>query len=305
MCSIPTNKHNQFIKHRSGHKKYVAYTGRAERRAPFIKTLGTKLESSTNISGTISIKKGNIHMYKVFFIALLSVALMGCPLDGDKGKSGSAGISCWDLNGNSVNDASEDVNYDGAWDALDCAGGGSQTTTAQSPEAQLNHQHFCEAFANLGQYPDGCPSNSHSVPAGTLTKMYQDVNNQLFDDGSDGFTTCNNSPNNGLLSIVKRSGTDQAWFELEGGYIARTTVYSRSGEITNELCFADCNSDANCIASLAQYKSSESSECLVFYHSDTVSKFEKICGVDSLAGNARDLCTAGMGNTARWSAKCP
>lgn len=41
---------------------------------------------------------------------------------GPTGSNGINGISCWDLNGNGVNDPSEDVNTDGNWDALDCAG---------------------------------------------------------------------------------------------------------------------------------------------------------------------------------------
>ena len=36
--------------------------------------------------------------------------------------SSTAGINCWDTNGNGVNDSSEDTNNDGAWNALDCAG---------------------------------------------------------------------------------------------------------------------------------------------------------------------------------------
>jgi len=41
---------------------------------------------------------------------------------GATGAAGTSGISCWDTNGNGVNDAGEDVNSDGNWDALDCAG---------------------------------------------------------------------------------------------------------------------------------------------------------------------------------------
>lgn len=41
---------------------------------------------------------------------------------GAAGASGANGISCWDLNGNGVNDPAEDVNTDGNWDGLDCAG---------------------------------------------------------------------------------------------------------------------------------------------------------------------------------------
>lgn len=247
-------------------------------------------------------------MIRFFAVILMSVFLSGCPFDGDDGGSGDtgatglSGIDCWDTNGNRVDDQDEDKNFDGNWDALDCAG---PSSSAQSQEAELNHQHFCEAFANLGQYPEGCPSAVHTTPAGTLTRLYEDVNNKLFDDGAEGYTSCNNAPSNGLFSIVKRTGTDQAWFELEGAYIANTTTYSRSDEILNNLCFAECDADPLCIGSLAQSKSSEALECLIFYHSDTVSKFEKICGIDTPDSSARELCVAGIGNQQRWSAKCP
>jgi len=38
------------------------------------------------------------------------------------GVAGSDGLNCWDLNGNGVQDAAEDINNDGSWDALDCKG---------------------------------------------------------------------------------------------------------------------------------------------------------------------------------------
>lgn len=41
---------------------------------------------------------------------------------GATGTAGTNGLSCWDTNGNGINDASEDVNTDGNWDALDCVG---------------------------------------------------------------------------------------------------------------------------------------------------------------------------------------
>lgn len=247
-------------------------------------------------------------MIRFFAVILISLFLSGCPLDGDNGSSGPtgatglSGIDCWDLNGDRVNDQSEDVNFDGSWDALDCTG---ISPKAQSQEADLNHQHFCEAFANLGQYPEGCPSAVHTTPTGTLTRMYEDTSNKLFDDGDEGYTSCNNAPNNGLFSIVKRLGTDQTWFELEGAYIANTTTYSRADEILNDLCFAECDSDPQCIGSLARDKSSQAMECLIFYHSDTVSKYEQICGIDYPGSPARELCLAGIGNQQRWSAMCP
>jgi hypothetical protein len=41
---------------------------------------------------------------------------------GANGATGPAGIHCWDLNSNGTNDPAEDINGDGNFDALDCAG---------------------------------------------------------------------------------------------------------------------------------------------------------------------------------------
>ncbi|MCA0958554.1 collagen-like protein [Muricauda ruestringensis] len=41
---------------------------------------------------------------------------------GPQGPAGDDGISCWDLNGNGIGDADEDINQDGNFDAQDCQG---------------------------------------------------------------------------------------------------------------------------------------------------------------------------------------
>ena len=41
---------------------------------------------------------------------------------GADGIQGTAGLSCWDLNGNKMQDAIEDINGDGIFNALDCSG---------------------------------------------------------------------------------------------------------------------------------------------------------------------------------------
>lgn len=250
--------------------------------------------------------------YKYIVILALATLLSGCPLEGDKGSAGPAGatglagINCWDLNGDRVNDQSEDVNLDGRWNAADCAGRSSNA--AQSAEADLNHQHICEALANLGQYPEGCPSNTHTVPTGTLTKM---TGTTFFDDGMDGYTSCNNAPNNGLLSIKARDNVNadgdpvqQGWYELEGGYIASQTIMPLLDAVQG-VCQSSCQSDPNCIASLAIKNSTEASECSIFYHSDTVSKFERLCGITIPGTTARDFCVTGLDSNAIWASKCP
>src|ERR1051325_7107196 len=50
--------------------------------------------------------------------------------NGATGANGTNGIHCWDTNGNGVNDPSEDLNSDGNWDALDCAGATGATGNA-------------------------------------------------------------------------------------------------------------------------------------------------------------------------------
>ncbi|GEM_PF-1057357 len=45
---------------------------------------------------------------------------------GEPGAPGEAGINCWDLNGNGVNDPEEDTNGDGEFNALDCQGPAGQ-----------------------------------------------------------------------------------------------------------------------------------------------------------------------------------
>ncbi len=194
----------------------------------------------------------------------------------------------------------EDINSDGAWDVKDCSA--TQQFT-QSQEATLNHQHFCEAFATLGQYPEGCPSNTHTVPAGTLQKIGPA---DFYDDGSDGYESCSNDPSNGLLSIAYNSTLDQSYFELKGGYIASQSTMAQEDVILNDACFDACDNDAKCIASFATKITPEAFTCSVFYHSDTVSGFSSLCGVSGFPGTTpSELCLLSLSVNQVWSAKCP
>lgn len=73
---------------------------------------------------------------KVLGMALLGMSIIMASCKGDqgeigptgptgqgtKGDPGKDGIACWDLNGNGAEDEAEDINQDGMFDALDCAG---------------------------------------------------------------------------------------------------------------------------------------------------------------------------------------
>lgn len=251
--------------------------------------------------------------YKILIILALVTLLSGCPLEGDNGNTGNtgntgetglSGINCWDLNGDRINDDDEDKNNDGQWDAKDCA---VVSMPTQSVDVAFNHQHVCESLANLNEYPQGCPSNTHTVPTGTLTRI---TLAQLFDDGSNGYDSCNNPPHNGLLSIESRVSLDNPdletiWFVLEGGYIAKTSTISYPDAIAG-VCRNECLADSNCIAALAVQDFS-AARCNIFYHSDTVSAYERVCfaGEPVPGFTAGELCRESLLGQARWDAKCP
>jgi hypothetical protein len=63
----------------------------------------------------------------LWFAASVGVSQAGDAANGGTGQPapgapGEPGLDCWDLNDNGVEDAEEDVNGDGVWDALDCQG---------------------------------------------------------------------------------------------------------------------------------------------------------------------------------------
>lgn len=253
---------------------------------------------------------------RILALTILTTLLTGCPLEGDDGTTGSSGaaglpgaeglpgINCWDLNGDRVNDDDEDKNKDGGWDAQDCMVV-VVSSSPQSSEVEFNHQHICEALKTLGQYPQGCPSNTHTVPTGTLTRITQ---LQLFDDGNNGYNTCNNPPNNGLLSIESRVDLNDpsreiGWFVLDGAYIAKTISMSYSDAVDG-VCRDTCLGDSNCIAALALERRS-AADCSIFYHSDTVSAYERICSLPAPGYTATELCALSLRGQALWDAKCP
>jgi len=238
---------------------------------------------------------------RVLLVASVLSLLVGCRFDGDNGANGSAGITCWDSNMNGVNDPDEDVNVDGTYDTRDCS---PQVSTLQSQDAVLNHQHICETFAELGKYPEGCPSSTHTTPTGTLTKITTGV---LFDDSEHGYTSCNYPPNNGLLSLEYRPETKYAYWVLKGGYTAERVLMAKADIINNNACRASCEADSRCVAAYARTFTNEAMDCFTLYHSDTINSFEYICGINQFGDpdEARELCIAGLGTNSIWDAVCP
>ncbi|MBR9855271.1 MAG: collagen-like protein [Algicola sp.] len=74
----------------------------------------------------------------------------GESIKGDPGENGNDGISCWDLNGNGVKDANEDINQDGNFDGLDCQGDNGEN----GMDGNANVQELLYGLELFGNYTD-------------------------------------------------------------------------------------------------------------------------------------------------------
>lgn len=95
-------------------------------------------------------------------------------LTGDPGDPGAPGLSCWDLNANNVCDTSEDVNDDGACDALDCQGTVPQIAYVGSGACKGCHPTIAAKFDLSGH-----PSAMAAVDAAKPSFPYDDVTGGL------------------------------------------------------------------------------------------------------------------------------
>ena len=75
---------------------------------------------------------------------------------GSPGADGADGLSCWDTNGDGINDDAEDINGDGFWDAYDCQGGTGEL-----------REDICTLYDSTGTLPlpwycaDMCAEGTH------------------------------------------------------------------------------------------------------------------------------------------------
>lgn len=117
---------------------------------------------------------------KLFGIGLLtiSVSLTSCS-DGEDGAPGLSGISCWDTNGDGINDADEDINQDGEFNALDCQGlNGQNGQAGENGEGFDELTQFGSITVNLsGTRPDGEAFEDSAV------FKFAGLDGGFFDDG--------------------------------------------------------------------------------------------------------------------------
>lgn len=151
---------------------------------------------------------------------------------GTDGTDGADGISCWDLNGNGVGDAEEDINDDGNFDAMDCQG-------ADGVDGNANVQQFeydITLFANYSTL-DLDLKNYVDNPANYAFFYYLDHNNGLRYSIPGGLfanlTYCRvyTGIESGLLTIEFYNTSDNSTYQVPGG--TYTKLVAVAIELTN------------------------------------------------------------------------
>ena len=109
----------------------VAYSETQSKTTNQFGLFTAEIGSGTIVSGTFSSMGWGLNPYYLRITVngdvmpatqLLSVPYALYSKESANGPAGLDGLNCWDTNGNGIQDASEDINTDGLWDALDCRG---------------------------------------------------------------------------------------------------------------------------------------------------------------------------------------
>ena len=82
--------------------------------------------------------------------------------NGTNGAAGADGLHCWDLNGDGVEDAAEDINNDAAWDTLDCQPAIGREVITGSTTLVMAFQQTLNLTCPTGKLPYG---GGHSLVA--------------------------------------------------------------------------------------------------------------------------------------------
>lgn len=76
-------------------------------------------------------------------------------MDGTAGLDGSNGVECWDVNGDGVEDASEDTNLDAMWNALDCQPAITREVVTGQTTTTIVFQQSLDLTCPTGKVPYG------------------------------------------------------------------------------------------------------------------------------------------------------
>jgi len=144
------------------------------------------------------------------------------------GTPGIDGLNCWDLNGNGVKDGTEDVNNDGAWDALDCKGD-SGIMGPVGPQGLQGIQGPIGLTGAAGSYTAG---SGVDLTGGIITNTAPDQPVVITGTGatvvggtypnftinsSDNVNDADADPNNERISTFSLNGTSDSLVIVEAG----------------------------------------------------------------------------------------
>lgn len=90
--------------------------------------------------------------------------------DGTAGRDGADGLSCWDTNGDGMEDDDEDMNGDGAWTAADCQGESTGGALTKASLYTVTGGSATESIAACDDNDDvlltgGCRFQESCIPA--------------------------------------------------------------------------------------------------------------------------------------------
>ncbi|MBO0342224.1 MAG: hypothetical protein ACTHOM_04415 [Allomuricauda sp.] len=150
--------------------------------------------------------------------------------NGGDGADGTDGISCWDLNGNGVGDADEDINDDGNFDALDCQGADG-TNGVNGSDGNANVQAFNILLTDFSgtNLPFTIPMDPVDLPNYAMLFYLTNKNNVVYAvpgpmEANLFYTRLfyNQDSSNGSIQFV--DSTNDAAYNISAGYFINLKI---------------------------------------------------------------------------------
>ena len=211
-------------------------------------------------------------MYKrIIFMLSLTLLLQGCPIEGDDGNRGAAGLSCWDLNEDgSKTFPSEDTNLDGEINVRDCrvSSAPAPTTLFIDPATEtVVNQHTRVAYSSgesQGNVIELSTATFDAYTLATLNGSYADLEVYVTDPIKD---PC------GIWKWVRvETGVGDGVYRLQAenaiGFSTshHPVVVTDSGGVTHhgkDACAYRCLGESSCVAAMYRREAAFDSNTLI------------------------------------------
>ncbi|MBO0331049.1 collagen-like protein [[Muricauda] lutisoli] len=172
--------------------------------------------------------------------------------NGSDGVDGADGASCWDLNGNGVGDADEDINDDGNFDALDCQGtdGVDGNANVQIFDIDVTDSSGSSLLFNIPIDPAALPNYAMLFYLKNLGGLVYSVPGPM--DGNNYYSRLYYDENDSTGTIRFYNNSDDTAYNVAAGYFTNlriiaieTTTGAKNGQqsIMDELKAAGIDAD--------------------------------------------------------------